>query len=898
MKNFWCLQLSLLALLFASGNFQFVLAESTIVSEPAKQGSNSSPYRLNPYIAPRRYELEFEPDPEKGRFQGAMRLEIDLSRTSREIVLNARDLKISGASLLPERSDTLMALPLQVSLYKDLERVVFRADSELAPGKYFLYCRFAGILNDDMVGFYRSRFKDKDGKVHYLAVTQMEPTDARRMFPCFDEPAFKAVFKIKVKVPQGQTAVSNAELERETVDKLNSKKTIEFKDSLPMSSYLLALLVGEFRPTEALESDGVKIRVWSTISHEPEMGNFARDNAGKLLRYLNSYFGIDYPWKKLDLIAIPDFKSGAMENPGAITFREKFLLADEKTASLSTKQDIVGITAHEMAHLWFGDLVTMQWWDDIWLNEAFATWMAKKAVDKVYPEWNAMSGFFANRLKAFQTDSLRSTRAIQAKVTKPEDALQMFDEITYVKGAAVLRMLEFYLGERVFQDGVSAYLKRFSYANARTDDLWDALARASGKPVKRIMDTWCKQPGYPLLSLDSEGKKGTPRLKQERFLLDGGKADRKQVWQVPLSWKELGAAKASSGTYKLLAKEQETWMPESASPVCLNSNAYGFYRYLCTENMSNRILSRLADLAPPERLCFLSDHEALAIAGKIPVQQYLRVLQAYNQESDFAVWECICDCLERLDRFVDTKSRPSFAKFVRTLLRPCYERLGWQKAPGESLSTSIVRSRVIEKLGSLAEDREVILKARELFAGYVKSGQGIDPDLLDAVTDIIAYNGGKQEFAEIKQLWKTAKTPEIEQRNLYALSAFRKKELIDAALRLTLSKEVRAQDGPKVLANFFTDNEAKIAAWNFMRANWPGIKKAFSVYMLSKLAEAPQSLVTRQNYNEAKSFFAANPIPDGKSGISRMLEKLEINVQFKEQRAPALNKWLRDNYQR
>ncbi len=472
------------------------VAESTVNQVAGGEKSKSRSYRLPDSIVPTKYTLEFSPDPEKGKFSGSAVIDLSFNKPSKTVLMNANDLLVSSAYLVADAADSA-SIPVQVTQDKVLEQVSFAAAKTLAAGKYHLHCKFNGNLNDKLVGFYRSTYKDKTGKTHYLSVTQMEPTDARRMFPCFDEPAFKAAFKIKVKTDKSNTAISNAAVEKESID-ASGKKIIEFEESKAMSSYLVALCVGEFKSTDAIVSDGTPIRVWS-VAHDPAMGNYARDNAGKLLPYLNSYFGAPYPWKKLDLIAIPDFQAGAMENPGAITFREKFLLAEEGNSSLSTKQDIVGIIAHEMAHLWFGDLVTMKWWDDIWLNEAFATWMADKATDKVKPEWSAIEQFFSDRWKGFLTDGLHTTRSIQAPVIKPEDAQQMFDEITYVKGASVLRMLEFYLGEKVFQQGVSAYIKEYSFGNATTNDLWSALGKASGKPVKEIMDTWCKQPGYPLL---------------------------------------------------------------------------------------------------------------------------------------------------------------------------------------------------------------------------------------------------------------------------------------------------------------------------------------------------------------------------------------------------------------
>jgi len=878
---------------------------ATPKSAAAKEPSKESLYRLGDNIAPVRYELEFSPDAEKAKFTGAERIEIKIKKASSSIVMNANDLQVSSAKLV---SSSNKSIPLQIKLDKTLERVTFLTPSAQAPGTYHLECEFAGSLNDKLAGFYRSTIKDKEGKTHYLAVTQMEPTDARRMFPCFDEPDFKAAFKVKAHIPANNAAISNAPVLKEETEKNGGKKLVEFEETKPMSSYLLALLIGEFKPTEVLESEGVAIRVWS-VEHDPTLGNYARDNAGKILKYLNSYFQIPYPWKKLDLIAIPDFEAGAMENPGAITFREKYLLADEKSSALNTKQDIVAITAHEMAHLWFGDLVTMKWWDDIWLNEAFATWMAKRAVDHVHPEWNAMAEFFSDRLKALYTDSLYSTRSIQSQVIKPEDAMQMFDEITYVKGASVLRMLEHFIGEKHFQEGVTAYLREHSFNNATTNDLWRALGKASGKPVKDIMDTWCKQPGYPLINVLSAGS-GELKVTQERFLLDnnknaaGSKQASAQLWQVPLGLRDPNSAFEKDENNRPLVKPEYTLVKGKSQTIksaaakskalVANAGGYGFYRTEYTVEMSKILASKLSSMVPAGRLCFLSDHAALATAGKIPVGQYLDVLKMYSSETDLSVWNCIIDSLTKLDRFVDSAERADYAKFVRHMLKDEYERLGWEAKADEEAPVRLLRAQIIDTLGTLGADQDVIAKARKIFADYVSDPQSASPDVLDAVTDVVAYNGGKADFETIKTLWHKATTPEVEHRNLFALGGFRDTTVVAEALPITLSKDVRSQDAPKLLSHFYDVTDAKSAAWKFMKAHWPEIRKQYAEHMLARLSEGPQSLISEAEYNDVKAFFAANKVPEGSSNVARMLEKLRINVQVKQHSGKVINAWLKD----
>lgn len=881
---------------------QSAFAESNTVNTGAAQNEHAaqktekeSAYRLPDFVVPSHYELSFEADAPAGKFSGQETIVLELKKAVTDIVLNGTELTAASAEL--KGAGQKQPIPLAVSLQKNLQRISFHSAQKIQPGKYELSCSFKGILNDKLRGFYRSTFKDKAGKTHYLAVTQMEPADARRMFPCFDEPAFKASFKIKAIVPAGNTAISNAAVEKESF-RSDGKKVVIFEKSPPMSTYLLALLIGEFKPTAPVVSENVAIRVWSA-QHDPSMGNYARDNAAKLLTYLNGYFRIPYPWKKLDLIAIPDFQAGAMENPGAITFREKFLMLDEK-AALSSKQSTVAITAHEMAHLWFGDLVTMKWWDDIWLNEAFATWMATKAVNNVAPEWNVMAEFFANRLKALYTDSLHSTRSIQSPVVKPEDAEQMFDEITYVKGAAVLRMLEHYLGEKTFQDGVSNYLKEHSFANASTNDLWKALQEASQKPVKEVMDSWCKQPGYPLVTI--KGLSDKTNLSQERFFLSGEKSG-EALWKIPVSYRVLGAEpKADSygreeivPDYQLSSSKRAT-LNAKPEAVYANAGGFGFYRTLYDDKLDQQIASNLRLLSPVERLCFLNDHLSLAIAGKMPVQRLLEVMRAYNNETEYAVWETLIAALKQINRIVEPNTRPAFSNYIKSIVQNEYHKLGWASTDkNEAAPTRLLRGQIIGLLGTIGQDKEVISKAREKFAQYLNGKGDVDSDLLDGITDVVAYNGSAKDLSSFKSLWKKAASPEVEQRALYAMAKFRQPELVQSGLSMTVGKEVRAQDAPKLLAEFFNENDAKLLAWGFLKTHWTQIQQLYAPHMLSKLAESPATLNDEKDYSDVKAFFETHKVPEGASSVSRMLEKLKINVQFKQRSGKELNKWLQEN---
>src|SRR3954467_15234472 len=469
-------------------------------------------YRLPRVVTPTRYELTLTPDLDAATFAGEERVEVDVHEPVEELVLNAIELDILDAELIADDGTILAGT---VTLDEDEERATIVLNGTAAPGRHTLHLTFTGILNDKLHGFYRSTFKDEAGTEHVIATTQFEATDARRAFPCWDEPDFKATFQVTLIVDEDLTAVSNAALVEET-DLGNGKRQVEFAESMPMSTYLVAFVVGPFEATEPVLVDGVPLRV---VTPPGKLGlpAFALESGAAALRYFAGYFGIPYPADKLDLIAIPDFAFGAMENLGAVTFRETALLVDPATGSRVELERVADVVAHEIAHMWFGDLVTMKWWNGIWLNEAFATFMELMCVDQFRPEWLRWVSFGAGREAAMAIDTLSSTRPVEFPVGRPEEAEGMFDTLTYQKGCAVLRMLERYLGAEPFRRGISQYLQAHSYGNTETTDLWDAIEEASGEPARATMDSWIFQGGYPMVSVEATPDGRSLQVSQERF---------------------------------------------------------------------------------------------------------------------------------------------------------------------------------------------------------------------------------------------------------------------------------------------------------------------------------------------------------------------------------------------
>lgn len=857
--------------------------------------SPASPWRLPLSAFPLRYQLDFHLDKAMANFHGAETVTLQVSRPIREVIMNARDLQITDARLI---STGQTALKAQVKLNAAHEQVIFCLPRVIPPGQYKLQCRFAGKLNDDLAGFYRSSFTDEQGKKHALAVTQMEPADARRMFPCFDEPAYKSCFAISVDVESKAKAISNMPQIVNRLDQKQGRRLIKFAESPRMSTYLVTLLVGEFEATAPCRVNGVDIRVW-TVQGRKHLGVYARDMAAKFLPYLNDYFKYPYAWQKLDLIALPDFEAGAMENPGAITFRERYLLADPARASLESLQTIAAILAHEMAHLWFGDLVTMKWWDDIWLNEAFATWMAVKVVDSCVPQWQYGKVFNSERQKAMKTDALLSSRAIHAPVEKPADALQMFDAITYEKGASVLRMLELFVGESVFRQAIADYTKQFAFSNAATRDLWAAIGKRSHLPVAKMMQAWSNQAGYPLVSVtEKPAKTNSFELSQKRFLLLDNAVASADLWSIPLSVRAIISSTAGSAPgkikYILLDTAQASHsLTEANAPYIFNAGGNGFYRVHYSATLLKQLLPHIGStLDTGESLSLLSDQFALCQAGVVPVSDYLDLLKNYRNVSDLYVWKTILSQLYYLYMFVPAEVEPAFALFVQEELKNIANQLGWQAKKGEPELARLVRAEVIAALGTIGGDEGVATKCRDLWQKYLQDHKSVDADLLEPITGVVAFSGSKQDFSVIKEQFKSARLPEDEARNLFALAGFRDRESIEAALAMVLNGEVRSQDAVHLLGALLGSKQAGKAAWSYLVNHWPELEKSVPSAMLPHIISACDRFNDEEDKRAVSKFFAEHPVKAGESNLRRTEERLAVNVRFKQLYAQPLVDWL------
>ena len=546
--------------------------------------STEADFRLPRTVIPRHYRVELEPDLEAFTFEGSEVVDVDVREPTDRVVLNALELDIHSAEMVHPASGR--RLPASVSYDVGRERAILELAEPAEMGSWQLRTAFRGILNDELVGFYRTKYTDATGTEKVIATSQFESTHARRALPCWDEPDLKATFGITLVAPEHLTAISN-QPERSRVSREEGRVAVTFEDTMVMSTYLLAFVVGELEATEPVAVDGIPVR----IVHVPGKGHlttFATEAAVHGLQYLADYYGIPYPGDKLDMIAVPDFAWGAMENLGAIIYRESDLLVDPGSATQAEIERVAGVVNHELAHMWFGDLVTMRWWDGVWLNEAFATFMEVKCTDHFRPEWHSWLYFGGDRNAAMEIDALSTTRPVEFPVAAPHEADAMFDLLTYEKGSSVLRMLEQYLGENVFREGIRAYLRKHAYANTVTDDLWDALEAASGEPVGTIMHQWIYQGGLPDIHVTRAGGRYLLQQYQFRYL---GDADGR--WKVPLLYR-------SGGEDRRLLLDEVAEVADGG-PIVVNAGGHGFYRVRYNHELLEEAIDRIQELPAADR---------------------------------------------------------------------------------------------------------------------------------------------------------------------------------------------------------------------------------------------------------------------------------------------------------
>jgi len=840
--------------------------------------------RLPGSVAPETYDLKFEPDLEKATFTGEATIAVKLLKPTKSVTLNAAELEFHDASIAVAGA----AQKAAVSLEAQKEQATLTVEKEMPAGLAEIHILFAGILNDKLRGFYLSQSERRR-----YAVTQFEATDARRAFPCFDEPAYKAVFNLTMVVDKGDTAISNSKILSDTPGPGDGKHTIKFAPSPKMSSYLVAMLVGDFVCAEG-GVDGIPVRVCAP-PEKKEMTGYALELSEGLLGYYNTYYAIKYPYGKLDHIEFPDFSAGAMENVGAITYRDVALLIDPKTASYDSKQLVASVIAHEMAHQWFGDLVTMQWWKDIWLNEGFATWMSSKPLAAIKPEWNIGQQEISQTLNALGNDSIASVRSIRTNAETPADIQALFDGIAYGKAASVLRMVEAYVGPDVFQKGVNAYLARHAYGNATAEDFWGQIAETSGKPVDQIMQSFTEQPGAPLVRVKSacKGDRTEVTLKQERYIADAARMAKgsSEVWTIPVNLLPSGTMKP---VYHLLAKAEETVeLPGCSEWVYGNAGAKGYYWSEYEPSAFAKMATQVeTTFSPEERVRIPSDAWALVTVGQMRIGDYLDLLEKMKGERTREVVQAMVRRIGEIhDQFVRPEERPALEKWVREWLAPLAKDLGDSPVVGESAERQALRTDVFDTLARYGKDPQAIAKARAIADQYMQAPDGVESGLAGKALVITAMNGDAALYDRYVAHLKTAKTPEEYGFYLRALGMFPEAALAKRTFDLVLSPQVKNQD---MFALYFPliNYRVQPEAWTLFKTDFPSIMKKIDASDAVGFAQVASVFCDPLLRDDSQKFFAEQKLP----GTERILEngKDQVNacIQVKHLQQKNLTEYL------
>jgi puromycin-sensitive aminopeptidase len=844
------------------------------MSATAFDVSALDPYRLPSDVRPSRYDVRLRPSLDSASFEGTVTVTVEVDHPdTRALVLNCAEIEIGSC-----RVDGATAT---YELDTPSERLVVVPPSPLSAGTHELVVEFTGILNDKLRGFYRSTYVDDDGIEHVIAASQMQATDCRRAFPCWDEPAFKAIFGVTLDVADGLTAISNSpEIERTSSD---GRTVIRFADTMVMSPYLVALVVGHLESTETVDVDGVPLRIVH-VPGKSHLTAFGLDVGAFCLRWFQDYYGIAYPGDKVDLVALPDFAAGAMENLGCITFRESLLLLDPATSTQTEQELVADVVAHELAHMWFGDLVTMRWWNGIWLNEAFATFMEVAACDAYRPDWERWTAFNVERSTAFETDSLESTRPVEYEVRSPGDCEGMFDVLTYQKGGALLRMLEQFLGADRFREGVSHYLRTHAYGNTETSDLWDAIEATSGEPVRKMMDSWIWQPGYPIVRAELVDGGTQVRLTQRRFTFDGG--DDAASWVIPVPVGNGGATAAA-----LLGDVDDAAtvaLVDPSGPVVVGAGGHGFFRVDYDDELRRRLDAEvLPTLDTKERYGLVDDAWASTVAGTLAPAQLLEFLEAFRDEREHTVWQAIALALRGLSRLLD--DGPAFDAFrdrVRSLVRPALDSVG-DPVDDEADLTRKLRGLLTSTAGVVGGDAGIQARSREWFDAATDQPGSVDPELVAAATAVVAAAGDADVYDRMQRGFLEASTPQQQLRHLYALADFDDEALVLRTCEFALSGKVRTQNAPFLLRAAIANRRHGALAWSYVSDHWAEATERFPSNTIVRMVDAVKFLNTPELVDDASRFFADHPIEQAAKTLEQILERQRVNADLRSRQGEA-----------
>ncbi len=843
--------------------------------------------RLPNTVIPSHYTLKFTPDLANARFSGDETIDVNVDTPTASITLNAVELTFDDVSVTANGR----AQAAKVTLDAQQQSATFTVPQPLVKGPAQIHIRYSGVLNDKLRGFYLS---EAEGRRY--AVTQFEPTEARRAFPSFDEPAYKASFDITVVAPREDMVISNGRIVSDQPGPAPQQHTVRFSTTPKMSTYLVAVLVGEFQCIEGA-ADNIPVRVCAAPGKQ-ELGRFALTAAEHFLSYYDRYFSIKYPYPKLDLIGIPDFEAGAMENTGAITFRDVVLLTNEKEASVQQRKEIALVIAHEMAHQWFGDLVTMAWWDDIWLNEGFATWMESKAVAAWKPEWRLELDEQVSADQAMAADSLENTRPIRQQAETPAQINELFDAIAYNKTAAVLRMVEAYLTPSVFQQGINRYLQAHEYANATAEDFWNALAATSSKPVDRIMISFVTNAGVPLVTPKFRCAAGGNAmvLAQSRFSYQREAAGEKETWAIPVCTAPDSAGHAQCEL--LSQRQQEFKLPACPPFLDLNAGALGYYR----SGYGREAMAALApqverELSPVERLAMVDNEWALVRAGGHDIGTFMRLAGGMGAERAAETMSELGGHLRYVtDYLASDADRQQYEAWVRGLLGPAIRELGWTATSSDSDERRALRAAVFYTLGYSGNDPQAFAQAEKLLRDYMQNPASVDPTELDAVFSLAAMHGTPALYDQLLARTKNAPSPDVYYRYLFALTEFRQSQLLQRTLDYALSPAVRSQDMPFLVSAVMYNPAGRDLAWKFVQSHWTQLQEKSSLWGATAFVHAAGTLCSVSGGDQVRQFFAAHPVPAAQRSLKQALEQISDCVSLRAAQQTRLASWLQQNH--
>ncbi|ONK80890.1 uncharacterized protein A4U43_C01F22890 [Asparagus officinalis] len=856
--------------------------------------------RLPRFAAPKRYEIFLKPDLIACKFAGSVRITIDVASATRFFVLNAADLVIDNDSIsFTSQSSPKEFRPSEIAVVEKDDILVLRFDEVLPLGEGVLGIRFDGTLNDQMKGFYRSVY-EHNGEKKNMAVTQFEPTDARRCFPCWDEPAFKSTFKITLEVPSELVALSNMPVVEEKRDGI--VKTFIFQESPIMSTYLVAVVVGLFDYVEAISPDGIKIRVYCQVG-KANQGKFALDVAVKTLDIYKTYFAVPYSLPKLDMVAIPDFAAGAMENYGLVTYRETALLYDDRHSAAANKQRVAIVVAHELAHQWFGNLVTMEWWTHLWLNEGFATWVSYLAADSLFPEWKIWTQFLDDYTTGLRLDALAESHPIEVDINHASEIDEIFDAISYRKGASIIRMLQNYLGAACFQRSLASYIKRFACSNAKTEDLWTVLEEESGEPVKTLMDSWTKQKGYPVVHVNVRER--VLEFEQSQFLSSGSTGDGQ--WIVPVTL--CCGSYSSQKKFLLSAKHEKLDLTEFINSSNADSNLVGtgnqqsgrhfwikcnvdqtgFYRVKYNDELAAGLRHAIESkqLSAMDRFGILDDAYSLCMAGKQTLSSLLSLMAAYREEVDYTVLSLVITISRKIVN-VAADAVPELLndikQFFINLLQFPAERLGWDSKEGEGHLDMMLRGELLVALAELGHD-VTQHEALRCFGVYLddRNTSLLPPDTRKAAYVAVMQAVNSMDKSGYENLLKVYRETDLSQektRILSSLASCLDPEVVRDVLNFLLSPEVRNQDAIFGLAG--VSREGRDVAWTWLKDNWEHIKKTWgSGYLVGRFVTYIVSpFCSDEKAKEAEEFFATRSTPSIVRTLKQSIERVGINTKW------------------